>query len=285
MSTVFTFPGKMGDAILQFPIVHHYAKETGDTDIELWLDENSLKPLVPLFEAQPGVKAVKLIGGIDNYNCGGQPFHFELPTSAFEGNRIYHLGLRSFPQRQISLQCRQDCKVPLEVSSENFARSRYLKVTEGDHRANRLVIHGQSVCPHNRATPTLWRFLASIQQDIHELFEEVVFVGSQADIEVGLAAYPNWTGFSDGGDFLKLANFIAGSRCMIGCGSAPITLAGALKIPAIRVHDRIGNDAPRVIWDNLGENQLNRTEIELRKDWPKFRDLWLKPVAREASQA
>jgi hypothetical protein len=61
---------------------------------------------------------------------------------------------------------------------------------------------------------------------------------------------------------------------MIGCGSYPITVAGALKIPAIRVHDQIGEMA-KIIWDNLGDNQLNETELSLRKAWPRFRDQWL----------
>lgn len=282
MSTVFTMPGKMGDAILQFAVVHHYFDQTHDDSIELWLDEQTCKPLVSLFESQPGVRAVKLIAGVENWNCGGQPFHMNLPTSAFSGNTIYHLGLRGFPQRQISLQCLQDCKVPIVVSPEVFAETPYL-ATGPVATANRLVIHGQAVCPHNRSTPTMWRFLSSIHQDVHELFEEVVFVGSPDDREVGLATYPNWTAFDDGGDFLKLARLIAGSRCMIGVGSAPVTLAGALKVPAVRVHDTIGDGAgaPRVIWDNLGANQLNRTEVELRKDWPAFRDRWLKGVASE----
>lgn len=284
MATIFTMPGKMGDALHQWPVVYHYAQQTNDQSIEVWLDETTCEPLVPLFEAQPFIKAVKLVGGVENYNCGGQPFHMNLPTSAFEGNTIYHLGMRAFPVRQISLQCLQESKVPITVSPEVFAETPSLTVEEASP-ANRLVVHGQSVCPHNRATPTMWRFLASIQQDIHELFEEVVFVGSPADREVGLTTHPHWTAYDDGGDFLKLARLIAGSRAMIGVGSAPVVVAGLLKVPAIRVHDRIGNDAPRVIWDNLGSNQLNRTHVELRTEWPKFRDRWLKQiVAPEESQ-
>jgi hypothetical protein len=286
MSTVFTFAGKMGDAILQFPVVHHYIDQTHDENVELWMDENTCKPLVPLFEAQPGIKVVKLISGVENWNCGGQPFHMNLKTSEFAGNTIYHLGLRGFPVRQISLQCLNDCKVPISVSPEVFAEMPYLSVDDSSP-ANRLVIHGKSVYPHNRSTPTMWRFLSSILQDVHELFEEVVFVGSPEDREVGLSSYPNWTAFDDGGDFLKLARLVAGSRCMIGVGSAPITLAGALKVPSVRVHDTIGDGSgsPRVIWDNLGANQLNRTEIELRKDWPIFRDRWLKTVLAPSGTA
>jgi hypothetical protein len=283
MSTVFTMPGKLGDAILQWPVAFHWHRETGEP-FEVWLDEKTCAPLVPLLETQPGVSAVKLMPGVENYNCGGQPFHLNLPTSAFEGNTIYHLGLRSFPVRQISLQVLQDSKVPVKAEVEEFAETPSL-VVDGVQKANRLVIHGQSVCPHTRSTPTMWRFLASIAKEVQTMFTEIVFVGSPADREVGRMTYPEWTAFDDGGDFLKLARFIAGSRLMIGCGSAPITVAGALKVPAIRVHDPIANDAPKVIWNNLGANQLNDTHLGLRKEWPVFKERFLLGVDESAAQA
>jgi hypothetical protein len=276
MATVFTMPGKIGDSILQWPVAYHYAKKSGEK-IELWMDETTCKPLVSLFEAQSCVEKVKLVGGVENYGCGGQPFHLNLPTSAFEGNTIYHLGMRSFPARQITLQTLQDSRVPVRVEVEDLSNTPSLEVGDVEKK-NRLVVHGQSVCPHNRSTPTMWRFLSSIREELEALFDDIAFVGSPDDREVGMTAYPGWSEFDDGGDFLKLAQFIAGSRAMIGCGSAPITVAGALKIPAIRVHDRIGNDAPRVIWNNLGENQVNDTEIGLRTVWPVFRDKWLTTV-------
>jgi hypothetical protein len=42
-------------------------------------------------------------------------------------------------------------------------------------------------------------------------------------------------------------------------GSSVVALAGALKVPAIRVHDRIGyeSDLDFRIWNNLGSNQVN----------------------------
>lgn len=273
MATVMTMPGKCGDAVMQWPVAFHYHRQTGDR-VTLWMDEKTCKSLVPLFEAQPGVEEVKLISGIENYSCGGQPFHFDLPTSAFAGNSVYHLGLRAFPVRQLSLQSLQDSKVPVTVSPEDFANTPSLVVGEVEKK-NRLVVHGQSVCPHNGQTPTMWRFLSSIAPELESMFDDIVFVGSEADREVGLSVYPHWSQYDDGGDFLKLARLIAGSRFMIGVGSSPVTVAGALKVPSIRVHDRIGNDAPKVIWSNLGGNQLNATYIELRNLWPGFRDAWL----------
>ena len=145
MATVFTFPGKCGDAILQWPVAFHWGRETGEK-FEVWLDETSCKPLVPLLEIQPNVESVKLMSGVENYNCGGQPFHMNLPTSAFSGNRIFHLGMRAMPVRQISLQTLTDSKVPVTVSPETFSETPCL-VVPGAEKVNRLVVHGQGVCP------------------------------------------------------------------------------------------------------------------------------------------
>jgi ADP-heptose:LPS heptosyltransferase len=131
-----------------------------------------------------------------------------------------------------------------------------------------------AVYPHTKTTPALWKFLYRVADELDEMFDEVVWVGSDRDREVGKRIYPKWGEFSDDGDFKKLADLIWNSRLMIGCGSSPITLAGALKVPGIRVHDPIG-DHPRVIWSNLGANQMNEGEKDLRTLWPRFRDEFL----------
>ena len=274
MSTVFTMPGKLGDAIHQWAVAAAWLRESGKT-CEAWLDEKSCKPLVPLLEVQPGVDRVALKSGVENYNCGGQPFHMNLSRDDWEDNLIYHLGMRGFPQRQISLQCREDSKVPINATPDEFANTPSIVVPDPAEPVNRVVLHGQGIYAHNRTTPGFWRFLASIRTELEGRFDEIVFVGSADDRAVGLETYPDWSEFDDGGDFLKLARFVKASRLMIGVGSSPITVAGALKVPAVRVHDPIGNNAPKMIWDNLGENQLNDEHATLRTTWPKFRDRWL----------
>jgi len=284
VSVVFSFPGKSGDAMLQWPVAYQFGKLTGE-NFEVWLDETTCKMVAPLFQAQPNVSAVKLISGVENWNCGGQPFHMNLPTSAFEGNTIYHLGLRAFPVRQITLQTLNDAKLPFHIHAAALSSEPSI-VAEPERPANRLILHGQGVCPHSKTTPAFWKFLAGARHELMDLFDEIVFVGSTDDLEVAAKAYPDWPwlSYADNGDFLKLAGFIAGSRAMIGCGSAPVVLAGCLKIPAIRVHDEVGNGAPKVIWSNLGENQLNDTEIGLRTEWPRWRDKWLTEKAVDSAE-
>ena len=61
---------------------------------------------------------------------------------------------------------------------------------------------------------------------------------------------------------------------MIAAGSSVAALASVLHVPCVRVHDPIG-EFPKVIWSGLGENQLNETELSLRKLWPPWRDQWI----------
>src|SRR3972149_1429150 len=116
--TIMTLPGKIGDALHQWPIVHHWTMQNHQP-VTIWLDEASLKPLVPLFESQPWVGKGELKSGIEGYQCGGQPWHFGGITE--EGKTIYHLGLRMFPQRQLTLECLENCKVPLQVDRKLLA--------------------------------------------------------------------------------------------------------------------------------------------------------------------
>jgi diadenosine tetraphosphatase ApaH/serine/threonine PP2A family protein phosphatase len=270
---VMTFPGKCGDAIMQWPIAYWWAKQHGEK-FTVWLDEKSCKLVAPLFAAQPCVEKVEFKDGIKSYQCGGQPWHFDLPAAEMSGRNIYHLGFRSFPERQLTLETQARCNVPMEVDIATLANTSSFEVPAPGEKVNRLVLHGQGVCPHSRTTPGFWKFLASIRKEIAERFDEVVFVGSPADLDVSRIAYPDWALFDDGGDFLKLAELMVNSRAFMGCGSSPAALAGALKVPCVRVHDPIGN-APKRLWDNLGDSQLNDTELGLRASWPEWRDKWL----------
>ena len=289
MSTVFTFPGKMGDALHQWPIAHHWHKQTGKP-FQVWLDQTTCKPLVKLFEAQPGVELVKLVEGVENYNCGGQPFHLNLPTSAFDEHTIFHMGLRGFPARQLTLECLQTSRVPVTLTAETLATERSLVAGGEEPRPGgglgMLVLHGQPAYAHTGTTPTFWKFIAGVRAELEDLFENITFVGAPRDLETAERIYPDWDRYDDGGDLKKTADLVQHSDCMIGCGSAPIVLAGLLRVPGIRVHDAIAGDAPKVIWSNIGDDQVNATEIELRRDWPTFRDKYLKkPLAETVAGA
>jgi len=274
--TVFTFPGKAGDAIHQFPIAYWWSKQHDDAKFTVWLDEKSCKMVAPLFASQPCVDKVEMKSGVEGYACGGQPWHFNLETSNLVDRLVFHLGMRGFPTQQLTLECLATSGVPITVDRQTLSDTCVFEVPD-EEKVDRLVIHGQGVCPHTRSTPMLWRFLYSIWPELKERFKEIVFVGSEADRGTSLQTYPDCKEFVDDGDFLKLASYMKASRAVIGGGSSPVALAGALKVPCVRVHDFIANGAPKIIWSNLGDNQLNDTETGLRKSWPEWRDKWLTP--------
>lgn len=277
MSTVFTMPGKIGDAIMQWPVPFWYAKERNEK-ITLWLDEGTLKPLVPLFEAQSCVEKVELKGGIENYQCGGQPWHFGLETKDLQGLLVYHLGFRGFPQRQISLETRASSRVPIAVKPAEFATTPTIEAQPAAKTGKKLILHGQSVCPHTLATPGFWKFIAPIRAELEGIFSEIVWVGSARDLEVAETTYgkvwPKATYFDDGGDFQLLANQMANADLVIGAGSCVAALGGQLKVPTIRVHDPIAGKS-KTIWAGLGANQSTDLEVALRAQWPEFRDRWV----------
>ena len=274
MSTVFTCPGKLGDAIHQWPVAFWWHREHQEP-YEAWLDEKTCKPLVSLIAAQPGCSAVILKSGIESYHCGGQPWNFGLKPEEYVGRRIVHLGLRGFPHRQLTLEAFESSKLGLVVPSAELAETPVFAIPDPRPVVNRLLLHGMAVCPHSGATPGFWRFLARVRDELPGFFEEIVWIGSARDREVGVATYPAWGQFDDEGDFLSVARLMAGSRMVIACGSSMAALAGALKVPCVRIHDAIGQ-APAVIWSNLGRNQLNATELGLRTEWTEFRDRILK---------
>lgn len=272
---VFTMPGKAGDAVHQWPVAYHWAKQTGKR-LTLWLDRPSCTMVAPLFEAQPCVEKIEFVKGVENWSMGGQPWHFDLPSSEYANRTVYHLGLRVPPQRQLTLECLSQARVPVDVTEQALAEECPFVAPEGP-KVNRLVLHGTGVCGHTRSTPEFWRFLAGIRHELPGLFDEIVFVGSNRDREVALNTYPEWGEFDDGGDFKLLADYLMQSRCFIGCGSSPGALAQWVKIPCIRVHDPIGG-FPKVVWSGLGDQQINDSEIELRTSWPAFRAKWLAGV-------
>jgi hypothetical protein len=269
MSLVFTMPGKIGDALLQWPVVFHYCRQQ-ELKCTLWLDEKTLKPLVPLFEAQPCVEKVQLRGGIEHYRMGGQPYDFGLKTADHIDHEVYHLGFRHFPTRQITLETLEN--VPLHIDGEDVVNEPSLTVgPTKSHGA--AVLHG-TFSAHGSGTPAFWRFLYDIKDDLPA---DRCFIGKPSEVKRALELYP-WRAFDDGGNFLELARFMQGASIVIGSGSCGVALAGLLKVPCIRVHDAIG-EMPKVIWSNLGENQINETEKDLRKLWPEIRDKWLTKTA------
>jgi hypothetical protein len=270
MALVFTFPGKIGDALMQWPIVHHYCKQN-NVKCEVWLDEKSLQPLGDLFKNQPCVEKVRFIPGIKNYGCGGQPFDFEMDNDVYLNNEVYHLGLRSFPSRQLTLEALE--QVPLHLDTGKIASECSLYVPNPVKKKERTILHGNFLS-HMSGVPGFWKFLNRVK---NELPGQKVFVGTTAELGRAKEVHPTFGKFEDNGSFLNVARIMVSSDLVVACGSSVAALAGALKVPCIRVHDAIG-EHPKVIWSNLGPRQWNLTEKELRSEWKNIAAELLQPA-------
>lgn len=273
MSLVFTMPGKIGDALLQFPAIYWHCNDTRQK-ATLWLDEKTLRPLSNLFIAQPCIEAVEFKSGIENYNCGGQPFDFGLKIADHMDHEIHHCGFRKFPTKQITLET-LDNLAGLQIARRDT--NTCLTVIHGIPPHRRLVLHGKFTS-HASGVPSFWKFLSDHAAELQNLYEEIVFVGTPAERRRALELYPNWAAYDDGGDFLHLAQFMAPAEAVIACGSSVAALGGLLGVPTLRIHDPIG-EAPKIIWSNLGQNQFNLTEEELRTEWSAVRSSFVKVAA------
>lgn len=262
------FSGKIGDALLQWPVAEQWLRDHGE-QAEVWLDP-TCKPLVDLFRREPTVSDVKIVDPAENYSCGGQPWQGKFSTELHNQYEIVCMGFRAFPQRQITMQTAMDCS--LKVKPARLAT----EPAFGIHvpKQNRVALHG-TFTSHVSGTPGFWRVLWDIRRDLEENFDEIVFTGTAQERERARELYPNahcsrpdaWRDFDDHGSFLELAELLAGSRLVIAAGSSCAALGSVLKVPTLRVHDDI-HGVPKHIWSGLGDNQWNETPAGVRKAWP-----------------
>jgi ADP-heptose:LPS heptosyltransferase len=91
---------------------------------------------------------------------------------------------------------------------------------------------------------------------LNKEFDEIVFVGSASDRRLH-TKWLNATEFVDHGDWIKLVDFMQDARLVMGVGSSMVALAGALKVPSIRVHDYIKDFPDHTIFSNFGPKQWN----------------------------
>jgi ADP-heptose:LPS heptosyltransferase len=269
MATIFTFPGKIGDALLQWPVAYQYAKQKGQK-ITCWLDAGTLKPIERLLASQDVVECVELKPGIQNYTCGGQPWDFGLKTEDFLGHSIYHLGFHAFPERQITLQSVLSSGVQIDLEPLGQEPSIIVPPLDNAPAMRYVVVHG-TFQSHMTGVPRFWSFFRDVHKDLEEHFDKIIFSGTPEERQRARELYPDvrYGDFDDGGDFLELARLMAGASLVLGSGSSGVVLGGCLKIPTVRVHDPLG-DAPKVIWSNLGPKQWNEPEISLRRLWPNI---------------
>jgi hypothetical protein len=255
MAIAVTFPGKIGDAILQYPAPFHHWRNTGEKFIAVF--DKTLQPLESLFRAQPAVEDVVYETGVQNYTMGGQPYDFGKDDELKERyGRVFHMGFREFPHAEITVHALRH--MPVAVKWDDLVNTQAFCVGEKT-KQDRLVIHG-SLFDHCGRTPGMWEVLYQSKEFIGNYFKEIVFVGSQKERTYALSLYPEWGEFDDGNDFLVLGKYLQDSRMVFGGGSCVVALAGGLHVPSVRIHDHVQGTEVVKVWSNVAPKQLNIVE-------------------------
>lgn len=256
-NVLVTFPGKIGDALMQWPLAYWYWKETGNK-FHVIVGQ-TLEPLVPLLETQEPVIDVKVLPRIEHYKQGGQPWDFKLTEDEKkEYDEIHHLGFRTLPDRQLTLYCRT--YAPVKPSDEQLSEPSIF-VGEGN-RKSLLIVHGTAfthagIREGTDLRPRVWDVYGTCEQFFRHMFDRVVFIGNDKDrITFDREGYEGeW--FEDGGNFLTLAYFMKDAAFVLGAGSCGVVLAGALGVPSLRVHDLLWGEEDFTFWSNIGKLQAN----------------------------
>lgn len=266
---LWTFPGKIGDAILQFGVMRGWLDATGKgADVQI---SEIVEPIGKILEIQPGVESVKVATNrITSYHMGGQPWDFGYKADELNGySGVYHCGLRSFPTTQITKFTRDALGLEDVVSDQALEKPCLQVPAIAGLGERRLLIHPRRVGQHG-GDPLFWSVMRRLlDQGLRERFGSLVVVGTREERLDAQARLGLRTSFADGGDWLALAQYVQGAALLIDAGTGVAPLAAALGVPCIRIHDPIGNH-PKEIWSNPQPNQLNYDETQEAADIDAF---------------
>jgi hypothetical protein len=251
--TLVTFPGKLGDALAQWPPAYQWAKATGEK-FDVMIDERIAR-IRPLLEVQPCVESVVVVRRVRNVLCGGQPWHMDLTVAEHERwPQVFHMGLRRMPEKMLTLQAAEN----IPISFDEATLSEQSLFVGPRETTNTLVVHGTSWCHYNiRIRPRVWDVLAHLRPWIEERFTRVQFVGKPDEMLEMMEIY-GWPQemFSDIG-LLATAGIMNNAAFVIGAGSMGVVLAACLAVPSLRVHDPILGDEDFTLWSNVGKAHAN----------------------------
>lgn len=237
---LFTFPGKLGDALHQWPIAKTWAEENNQK-IEVGLGRTAWL-LEHLLAAQPCVSRVHRLEGITNEDVGGQPWHFSfVADNSKEWDRVVHLGFRGFPTRGLMRETYDlvPLKTPFEQIFAQPSIEPYWRHPGVDFLP--LILHG------NKTRPTFYKAMIRCWRILEKNFNPIVWAGKPDE-------WPQPSAFEgDGLPIAEVAARISVSGLVFAASSGIAALAGAQGAPCIRIGEP--NLVPHEIWNNPGPNQ------------------------------
>jgi hypothetical protein len=241
-NVLFTFPGKMGDCLHQWPVARAWAAEH-DQQISVGIDR-SVRPIADLLRSQACVKEVIELEGVSGYDVGGQPFDFGWGTEPRGWDEVFHLGFREFPEKGL-LRATYDL-LPLRTSFDEIANVPSVEPFwsgVSDESSRTCVLHGTKTRPRYyasliRATPILSR-----------AFSRIFWAGSPSDWPFRSA----WNGPPP--EMGRVIQEMKTCALVFGCSSSIVSLANAMKAPCLRVGEP--TLLPDSVWRNTGPRQWN----------------------------
>jgi len=255
---LFTFPGKIGDALHQWPIARQWAEEN-DTQIEVGLSAK-IQPLAGLLLKQPYVSRLHLLPGITSDDVGGQPWDFGWKADKKEWDEVFHLGFRDFPREGLMRHVYERAGVPLKASFEDvWSQPSIEPFWVGPVGNLPCVLHG------NKARPSYYKALVKCLPVISKTFDPLCWAGSADE-------WPLGADFKGNGLPLEtVAEHIAHCALVFAASSSIAALAGAQGAPCLRIGEP--HLIPQAIWDNPTSMQYQTSGDALAE---------LKRVIREA---
>lgn len=263
---IATFPGKMGDVFLQWPVARAYAKANGGAiDIGLPPDMGSIGQLMSI---QDEVDEVTFLHGINKRSWKMDPPEMGIEKKPFmRWQQQLEMGFRDFPDDQITLYTAKCMGLPVEGLDKP---SIYVGAAKTQ---DYCVLHGTAFSISCSTVPRFWDCLDKWRTKLEKKFKRLIFIGAPDDLK--LAEGLGYETFSDDGNILASAQAIRDARFLIGSSSSMAALGSVMGVPLLRIHDPIEGLKKRV-HDLLLPNQLNY----LGEEYPEeFVDANARPIS------
>lgn len=238
----FTFPGRMGDILMSWPIVYQWYKKTGEKFKIVTCEHWGCPRVLDLLATQQCVADAEIWPHIINDDsCGGQPWHF----NKLGMDNIIHMGYRSRPDQQLTKYVLSTFPEKLDEMEALDKPSLFLGNCSN---FNYCVFFAK---PHQN-----WLTAIKLMLEASHLFDTIYVIGLPEDLShiKKNAGNNHWRYIDrDRPNLIADAILIRDARAVITINSLVPTISNLMKIPTVVVH----RAQPFEIYSNTGPNQFN----------------------------
>lgn len=245
---IATFPGKMGDLFMQWPVSRAYARKRG-IKIDLGMPL-SLSPTHRVMLRQEEVDHIYYMPEVFERSWKRDPPSMGISAEPWRRwDTQLEMGFRDMPDDQITHYIAKCLEVPLEDLE-------HPDIIIGEKNQKNYCVISGSLNDQFKKSPPFWGILREWIDFMEKEFDYIYFVGTAAEMDAIKAVELPITIFDDGGDLFRTAELMNDSRLVFGSSSMIAALGGAMGLNTIRVHEDIA-PLEKKVWDFLLPNQLN----------------------------